>query len=187
MIKTLEAATERLKQGGLILYPTDTIWGIGCDAFNEGAIENIYKLKGRSAEKSLIILVDEARNLFKYLSNPHPDIIQIIRAFERPTTVIYEDPIGFPDRLLAADGSLGIRVVRDAFCKRLIKKFGGPIVSTSANLSGDPSPGNFSEISEAIKSGVNYIAEHRQDETGQAVSSRIVKIKDDGVLEILRD
>lgn len=187
VIKTLEAATECLKQGGLILYPTDTIWGIGCDAFNQQAIENIYKLKDRSAGKNLIVLLDEGRNLLKYLPNPNPDILQIINSFHRPTTVIYKDVIGFPDSLLAADGSLGIRIVRDEFCKRLIKKFGDPIVSTSANLSGEPSPGNFSEISAAIKSGVNYIADHRQQETGSAVSSRIVRIKSDGTLEVIRE
>jgi len=187
VIKTLEKAANCLKQGGLLLYPTDTIWGIGCDAFNKSAIERIYTLKGRSSEKSLIILLDEARNLFKYLSNPHPDIIHIINNFEHPTTVIYENAVGFHERLLAADGTIGIRIVRDAFCKRLIKKIGGPIVSTSANRSGEPSPGNFSEISESIKSGVDYIAEHRMEETTKSVSSRIVKLNQNGELLVLRE
>jgi L-threonylcarbamoyladenylate synthase len=175
-----------LQQGGIILYPTDTIWGVGCDAGNAAAIRKIYDLKQRDDSKSLIILLAEAKDIFQYVANPHPDIVHIINGFERPTTVIYEQAIGLPDNLINADGSIAIRITKDPFCKMLIKRLKKPLVSTSANVSGMPSPVSFESVSDAIKTGVDYIVKHRQDEVSDAMPSRILKIKEDGAFLYIR-
>lgn len=179
-------ALETLKNGGIILYPTDTIWGIGCDATNATAISNIYRLKQRDDTKSLIILLAEAKDIFQYVANPHPDIIHFIQTFERPTTVIYEQAIGLPTNLINADGTIAIRVTKDPFCKMLVKRLKKPLVSTSANISGMPSPQSFQDISEEIKSGVDYIAKHRIDEVSTVTPSQILRIKEDGQFEYIR-
>jgi len=176
-----------IEKGGLILYPTDTIWGIGCDALNEQAIRKVYRIKQRDDAKSLIILLAEAKDIFNYVANPHPDIISIIHSFERPTTVIYDQAIGLPDNLRNADGSIAIRITNDPFSKSLVKKMKKPLVSTSANISGMPAPKNFSEIADEIKNGVDYIVDHRREENENPPSSRILKISPDGNFDIIRD
>jgi len=187
MWSEVKKANDVIESGGIILYPTDTIWGIGCDALNEKAITRIYALKNRADSKSLIILLAEPKDIFQFVANPHPDIISIVQSFERPTTVIYNQAIGLPDSLISQDGSIAIRITRDPFCKSLLKKMKKPLVSTSANISGNPSPKEFSTIESAIKNGVDYIVSHRQDEKTNVPSSRIVRIHEDGSLDIIRE
>lgn len=182
----VKRAVESLKQGGVILYPTDTIWGLGCNALDEKAIDKIFAIKHRPKEKSMIILLAEARDVLQYVAAPHPDIIDIVSSFEKPTTVIYPGALGFPDNLVQNDDTIAIRVTNDPFCKSLIKRLGAPLISTSANLSGEPSPKNYSDISEEVKQGVDYVVEYRREEINNPPASRIVTINEDGTLNIIR-
>lgn len=175
-----------LEQAGVILYPTDTIWGLGCDALNEAAVDRVFAIKNRPKDKSLIILVADARDIFKYVAMPHPDIVDIVNSFDRPTTVIYDGALGFPYNVVHEDGSIGIRVTTDPFCKALIKRLGRPVISTSANISGTPSAQFYAQIADEIKNAVDYAVQYRQNDTTPAQPSRIVKIKDDGSLDIIR-
>lgn len=178
----VEAALATLHNGGLILYPTDTIWGIGCDATNPVAVEKIYQLKQRANEKAMIVLVADARDLLQYVANVDLAIFDYLESVQKPTTVIYEGAIGLADNLLAEDGSAGIRVVEEPFLKHLIKRFRKPIVSTSANISGEPSPANFNEVGQQIRSGVDYIVEYRQADLTPATPSSVVKWSQEGII-----
>lgn len=182
----IDESVRVLEEGGLILYPTDTIWGIGCDASNEEAVEKVYRLKKRPDEKSLIVLLATEKDILQYVTQPDPGIFHYLKNINKPTTVIYDGALGFATNLVPADGSIAIRVVKDPFCQQLIKKFGKPIVSTSANISGEPSPVNFGVISAAIKEGVDYVVHHRREETSPAQPSAIIKWNADGSLTILR-
>lgn len=176
-----------LQNGGLILYPADTIWGIGCDATNEAAVAKIYTLKQRPDEKSMLVLVADEKQLNQYITLPHPEISNYLKKATRPTTVIYEGAINLAHNLInKTDNSIGIRIVQDDFCKQLIKRFRKPIVSTSANISGQPSPQIFAAITSEIKNGADYIVEHRQNETAAAAPSAIVKRNADGSMFIIR-
>jgi L-threonylcarbamoyladenylate synthase len=175
-----------LTAGGSILYPTDTVWGVGCDALDENAVDKVFSLKNRPKEKSLIVLLADARDILKYVAAPHPDIIDIVESFKQPTTVIYEAALGFPENAVHEDGSIAIRITTDPFCVALIKRFRKPIISTSANLSGQPTPDVFSKVDEYIKTGVDYVVRHRQDDTVSRQPSRLVRIQGDGSLQILR-
>lgn len=175
-----------LQNGGLILYPTDTVWGIGCDATNAEAVEKIYTLKKRNDKRSMIVLMADERDILQYITQPDPKVSDYIKGIHKPTTVIYDGAIGFADNLLPDDGSVAIRIVNDQFCKHLIKRFRQPIVSTSANISGYPAPAVFADIDVAIKNGVDYIVQHRQDDTTPSVPSSIVKWNADGSLHIIR-
>lgn len=175
-----------LNAGGTILYPTDTIWGIGCDAMNEEAVEKVFDIKQRPKEKSFIILLADARDILQYIAAPHPDVIDIVSNFNRPTTVIFDGALGFPDNLVSEDGSIAIRIPDDPFCKALLKRFRKPIVSTSANISGRPSPLTFNLVEQEIKNSVDYVVQHRQDDLGIRQPSGIVRIQEDGELEIIR-
>lgn len=183
----INRALQVIDAGGIILYPTDTIWGIGCDATNMDAIKKIYHLKQRDDSKSLIILLAEAKDIFQYVANPHPDIIHIIKEFDRPTTIIYEQAIGLPDNLVSKDGSIAIRITKDPFCKSLIKRLRRPLISTSANISGMPSPQAFDQVDDAIKNGVDYIVDHRRAEQNEVLPSRILKILPDGSINVIRE
>ncbi len=183
----INKALQVVEEGGLILYPTDTIWGIGCDATNSEAIRRIYALKQRDDSKSLIILLAEAKDIFQYVANPHPDIVHLVKQFERPTTVVYDQAIGLPDNLVNKDGTVAIRVTKDPFCKSLIKRLKRPLISTSANISGSPSPKSFDDIQEEIKRGVDYIADHRREEKNEVPPSRILKMLADGSIEVIRE
>ena len=176
----IEKTIAVLKNGGLILYPTDTIWGIGCDATNTDAVKKIYSIKKRMESKALISLVANATQL-KQLSSKIPKE----GLNENPTTIIYNQVTGLANNLLAPNGSAGIRIAQDEFCKELIKVFGKPIVSTSANISGEHSPINFSEISEEIKNNVDYIVNLRQNEDMQTPSA-ILHVNSDGSIKKLR-
>jgi L-threonylcarbamoyladenylate synthase len=175
-----------LRNGGIILYPTDTIWGIGCDATNEKAIQRIFKLKQREESKSLIILLADERSLLQYIAAPDPAVFDYLETLHQPTTIIFNGAIALPDNLINKDGTIGIRIVKEDFCRHLVKRLGNPIVSTSANISGTPSAATFSEISPEIITGVDYVVKHRQHENKPAQASKVVKWEDDGTLTVLR-
>ncbi|HMU46379.1 MAG TPA: L-threonylcarbamoyladenylate synthase [Chitinophagaceae bacterium] len=174
-----------LQAGGLILYPTDTIWGIGCDATNEQAVEKIFELKKRPDEKSMIILVADERDILQYVAAPDLQVFDYLKEVQKPTTVIYDGAIGLADNLIAADGSIAIRICQEEFCRHLLKRFRKPIVSTSANISGQPSPKIFQEITDPIKEGVGYIVKYRQEDKAIAEPSSVLKWHN-GKIEILR-
>ena len=182
----IESCLEKLLQGGLILYPTDTVWGIGCDATNAEAVARIYQLKKRSDTKAMIVLVADEKDILHYVTQPELQIFDYIKGVNRPTTVIYEGAIELADNLLAEDGSVAIRICEDEFCKNLIKRYRKPIVSTSANISGYPSPQCFKDIEPLIINGVDYVVNYRQDDTEFRKPSSIVKWEKDGTLTIIR-
>jgi L-threonylcarbamoyladenylate synthase len=176
-----------LKKGGLILYPTDTVWGIGCDATNAKAVEKIYTLKKRPDEKAMIVLVADERDLLQYIAAPDLRVFDYLKETKKPTTVIYEHPIGIAENLSGKFGTIGIRICRDIFCKHLIKRFRKPIVSTSANISGQPAAKTFSEIDGVIKNGVDYIVHYRQDDEQIAAPSSVIRWNKDGSVTVLRE
>jgi L-threonylcarbamoyladenylate synthase len=182
----IQSALQSLRSGGIILYPTDTIWGIGCDATNEAAVQKIYELKQRPDHKSMIVLLATERDLLQYIAAPDMEVFNYLDSVTKPTTIIYEGALGLADNLLGADGSIGIRIVKDEFCKHLIKRLGKPLVSTSANLSGKPSPQVFADIDMVIKAGVDYIIQYRQDDSSPKQPSSIVKWNKDASVTIIR-
>ncbi len=175
-----------LEEGGTILYPTDTVWGLGCDATNEAAVEKLFLLKRRPQNKSMIILLADARDVLQYVAAPPPDIIAILESFEQPTTVIYDHALELAENVLHPDGSIGIRVTGDPFCKALIKRFRKPIVSTSANISGEQAPAVFRDISPEVISGAGYVVRFRQDDHTSRQPSAIIRINDDGEIVKIR-
>jgi L-threonylcarbamoyladenylate synthase len=182
----IEQSLLTLKSGGLILYPTDTVWGIGCDATDPAAVEKIFTLKQRPDEKAMIVLVAEERDIVQYVAHPDLAVFDYLQKTLRPTTVIYKGAIGLADNLIGSDGSIAIRICRDVFCRHLIKRFRKPIVSTSANLSGQPAPAIFATITEEIKNGVDYIVKYRQEDETVAEPSSIIKWNKDGTITVLR-
>lgn len=180
----LEQCLKVLEEGGLILYPTDTIWGIGCDATNSAAVQKVYALKQRHDEKALIILVAEERDVLKYVAGADLAVFDHLQQTSKPTTVIYDGAIGLADNLTGKDGSIGIRICQEPFCRHLLKRFRKPIVSTSANISGEPSPASFSAISPAIQNGVDYVVQYRQDDVKPVMPSSIIRWKDGAVIVI---
>jgi L-threonylcarbamoyladenylate synthase len=183
--KEIDNAITILNEGGLILYPTDTVWGIGCDATNKEAIEKIFKLKKRSDKKTMICLVANQFMLEQYVEKVPEPAYDIMDLSERPVTIIYDNPRCVADNLIAEDNTLAIRVASDNFCQQLIKKFKRPIVSTSANIAGEPTPGSFSEISELILKGVDYVVNLEQKKINNSPSS-IIKLGNDGIVKIIR-
>jgi L-threonylcarbamoyladenylate synthase len=177
---------ETLRQGGIILYPTDTIWGIGCDATNPKAVGKIFDLKRRSAAKSMIVLLADPREINRYTSHPQPYIAEYLENATKPTTVIYESALGLAENLVSEDGSVAIRIVQENFCRHLIKRFRKPLVSTSANISGQHSPESFAGISDEIKQGVDYIVRYRQQDDQPYSASAIVRFNKSGEPTILR-
>ncbi len=182
----LKNALDVLKKGGVILYPTDTIWGIGCDGTNTKAVERIYQIKKREDSKSMLMLVDEAWRLSDYILEVPEIALQLIEVSETPLTIIYPAAKGISPKLISEDGSIGIRVTSDEFCRKIIGNLNKPLVSTSANISGSPSPQNFSEISEEILKSVDYVVKWRQEEKGKSRPSSIIKISSRGEIEIIR-
>ncbi|HBN05323.1 MAG TPA: threonylcarbamoyl-AMP synthase [Bacteroidales bacterium] len=169
---------EILNNGGIILYPTDTIWGLGCDATNIKAIEKIISLKGRDSSKNLIILVSNIEMLEKYIEFLPSQALSLLNEFETPLTIIYPKSKNLPS-LLSQDETIGIRIPKHKYCQELIRNFKKPVVSTSANISNQPSPKSFKEISNEIKNGVDFIAEVEQDKESSQASS-IFKITLEG-------
>jgi L-threonylcarbamoyladenylate synthase len=173
--KDIELCLQALRGGGIILYPTDTVWGIGCDATNEKAVERIYKLKKRTDNKALIVLVAEQRDVLQYVANPDTRVFEYLETVSKPTTVIYKGAIGLAENVVGKDGSVAMRICQDDFCRNLIKRLRKPLVSTSANISGKPIANMFDEIGIEIKIGVDYIVTHRQDEKEPAAPSTLIK------------
>ena len=182
----VERALGVLRSGGVILYPTDTIWGLGCDATRADAIQRIYQIKQRDDSKSLIILVAEDRDILQFVAAPDPAVFDFIQEQTRPTTIIFENALGLPGNLVAGDGSIAIRIVQDEFCRHLIKRLRKPLVSTSANISGESSPQKFSDISQTIRESVDYVVNWRQDEDKSAQASQIIKWDNDGRVTVIR-
>lgn len=184
-IEDLTEIVEQLKAGKTILYPTDTIWGLGCDATNQEACDRILHLKNRPATKSFIVLVDGFQMLERYIPDFHPICYDLVDVSDRPLTIIYPGAKGLASNVLAEDGSVGIRITKDPMCIKLIRGLKRPIVSTSANLSGEKNPTSFSAISAEIKNSVDIILEERiNEQMNQA--SQIIKIGIDGSVEVIR-
>ena len=187
MHEDIKEACKILRSGGVILYPTDTVWGLGCDATDGDAVKKIYEIKQRTDSKAMLALVDDASKIRLY-TKEMPDIAwDLIEMSEKPLTIIYSDACNLAPELLAEDGSIGIRVTKEAFSKKLCEMFRKPIVSTSANISGMPTPANFSEISPEIKQVVDYIVSYRQDEQSKPKPSSIIKLDVDGSIKIIRE
>ncbi|ETN96059.1 L-threonylcarbamoyladenylate synthase [Zhouia amylolytica] len=181
----IEKSLEVLNKGGLILYPTDTVWGIGCDATNPEAVKKVYDLKQREDSKALICLVSDTRMLAKYIYEVPEVAYQLLDASDKPTTIIYDNPINVAGNLVASDNTLAIRVASDEFCQRMVRQFKRPLVSTSANISGYPTPQSFSEINQEILKGVDYVVNLHRDKKCNKPST-IIKIGNDGVFKIIR-
>ena len=183
--KDIQECLTVLNNGGIILYPTDTVWGIGCDATNVKAVQKVFELKHRADNKALIVLVTEEQDILQYVAAPDMEIFDYLASNEKPTTVIYKGAIGLADPLLAQDGSVGIRICQDRFCRQLIKRFQKPIVSTSANISGQPTPMRFTEIEPTLMNRVDYTVQWRQDDEKEGQPSRIIRWEN-GKVEVIR-
>lgn len=177
---------DTLKSGGTILYPTDTIWGIGCDATNAEAIQKIFEIKKREPSKSMIILVDSVKRLQDIVEVPEL-AWEIMDLSEKPVTIIYDNPKGLPQELLAEDGSVGIRLVKELYLKKLIGKLNKPIVSTSANLSGSKSPMKFADISQEIINSVDAVSDEEHDKISEYNGSSVIRMWIDGRVKVLRE
>lgn len=187
MEEDIKKAFEVLVSGGLILYPTDTIWGIGCDATNEEAVHRVYELKRRIDSKALITLLDNPIKLDYYIDEVPSIAWDLIELSEKPLTIIYDGARNVAPNLMAEDGSLAIRITKEKFSQELCKRFRKALVSTSANISGEPAPANFDDISEEIKQGVDYIVKYRQDDTSKSKASSIIKLGKTGEVKIIRE
>lgn len=176
-----------MNEGGVILYPTDTIWGIGCDATNEEAVRRVYQIKQRSDSKAMLVLVDSPVKVDFYVQDVPEVAWDLIEVADKPLTIIYSGARNLASNLIAEDGSVGIRVTNEEFSKRLCQQFRKAIVSTSANISGQPSPANYSEITEELKSMVDYVVGYRQEEMGHPKPSSIIKLDKGRVIKIIRE
>lgn len=186
MTDDIQKCIEVLKRGGLILYPTDTIWGIGCDATNVSAVKKVYALKKRADSKAMIVLLDSEEHLDHYVVDVPEMAFELIHVAVKPLTIVYEGAFNVAPNLLGHNDSLGIRVPNEQFSNQLCAAFGKPIVSTSANVSGAPSPKMFAEISKEIVEGVDYVVRYRQDDRTPATASNIIMLGSDGTFKILR-
>lgn len=182
----INKALEVLKKGGLILYPTDTVWGIGCDATNPEAVKKVYALKQREDSKALICLVADDRMLKKYVKKVPEVALNIIDVTDKPTTIIYDDAQNLASNLIAEDGTIAIRIPDDEFCFQLSRRLNGAIVSTSANISGYPTPNSFKEIQQEVLKGVDYVVNLRHEKICAKPSS-IIKLSNNGVVKIIRE
>jgi len=179
-------ALKTLISGGIILYPTDTIWGLGCDATNTEAVGKIYRIKSRAEAKSMIILIDHIDKLSTYVEKV-PDITaDLLASITNPVTIIYSNARKLAANAIASDGTIAIRIVKDEFCAELIRRFGKPIVSTSANISGNETPVVFSQIDAEIKQSADYIVSYKQDYFTRSKPSTIIRLRDDGMYTIIR-
>lgn len=184
MEEDIAHALDTLIKGGIILYPTDTVWGIGCDATNETAVAKIYALKKRADTKAMIVLVPEEQWILNYVAEPAPKVVDYIKGITKPTTVIYEHARHLASNLIAADGSIAIRICKADFAFQLMQAFGKPIVSTSANISGLPTPMCFKDISLDILEGVHYVVRTEQEDNTLKQPSAIVKWEQDQLIVI---
>lgn len=184
--KDIDQCLAVLKEGGTIVYPTDTIWGIGCDATNEIAVEKVIRIKHRPQNKSFVILVADENDILKYTASPDLEVFNYLASTTRPTTVIYEHAVGLARNAVADDGSIAIRIVQDEFCRHLIKRFRRPLLSTSANTSGQPAPPVFGAIEEEILKNVDYVVEHRRNDSTPVQPSSIIKWGSGGKFTVIR-
>lgn len=182
----INKALEVLKSGGVILYPTDTIWGLGCDATNQAAVDKLLKIKNRPAEKSLIVLLDVDNKIQSYINEVPEVAYDLIEYAENPLTIIFSGAKNLAANVINEDGSVGIRVVKHDFCTPLIQRFRKPIVSTSANISGAPSPKNFDDVSSEITEAVDYIVDFEQENKSSRKPSTIMKLSPGGQFEFIR-
>jgi L-threonylcarbamoyladenylate synthase len=184
----VDAAVDALLLQQVILYPTDTVWGLGCDAEVPPAVERLYKLKQRPPEKSCIVLVADEVMFARYAKVVPPHLSKLLAAQSKPTTYVVPGSRHLAPSLLAADGTIGLRVVLDdEFCHKVVRRLGHGLVSTSANLSGEPTPGLYAEVNPTLVRGADYVVNWRQDETSRTTPSRVVRVLDDGEMEVLRD
>ncbi len=183
----IKKACEIMQKGGVILYPTDTVWGIGCDATNEEAVKRVYEIKRRADSKAMLVLVDNPVKVDFYVKEVPSVAWDLIDLTTKPLTIIYEGARNLAPNLLAEDGSVGIRVTQETFSKELCFRFRKAVVSTSANISGEPSPAVYSEISQEIKDAVDYVVDFRRDETGHPKPSSIIKLGSGGEIKIIRE
>jgi L-threonylcarbamoyladenylate synthase len=182
--KDIDNCLSVLNAGGVILYPTDTIWGLGCDATNFKAVQKLTNLKGKPLNKGLIVLLAFERDVLQYVANPDLEVFDYLATIKKPTTVIYENGLSVADEVLNEDGSIAIRLVSEDFCRHLLKRFKKPVVSTSANLHGQGSPQNFSEVSPFIKSAVGYVVDYKQNEEMSGQASAIIRWKNGNAVVI---
>jgi len=185
--KDFDKTLDVLRNGGVILYPTDTIWGLGCDATNQTAVSRIYEIKKRADSKSMLTLVDQAGRLDSYLEEVPELAYDLIEMSEKPLTIIYPGAKNIAKNLLAEDGSIGMRVANDKFCQSLVQRLRKPIVSTSANFSGEPSPCSYMEIDDELKGLVDYVVEYRQDDNEETMPSSIIKLGVGGEVVVIRE
>jgi L-threonylcarbamoyladenylate synthase len=178
---------EVMRKGGVILYPTDTVWGIGCDATNAEAVKRVYEIKRRADNKALLLLVDSADRISRYVANVPMVAWDLIELTDKPLTIIYDGARNLAPNLIAEDGSVGIRVTSELFSKELCYRFQKAVVSTSANVSGEPTPRFFAEISPEIIDAVDYVVNYKQLEKGSPKSSSIIKLKENGTVTIIRE
>lgn len=175
-----------MRKGGIILYPTDTIWGIGCDATNVDAVKRVYELKRRADNKAMLVLMESEKMLERYVENVPEMAYELISVAVSPLTIIYDGGYNLAPNLLGDNNSIGIRISHEKFSQLLCRRFGKPIVSTSANISGEPSARTYKEISDEIKKGVDYIVRYRRDDANPHSASNIIKLSEDGTIKILR-
>lgn len=187
MIDDIKSALAVLQKGGVILYPTDTIWGIGCDACNEEAVKRVYEIKNRADSKSMLVLMENAALLDRYVDEVPEIAFDLIELTDKPLTIVYDGAKNLARNLVAEDGSIGIRITTEAFSSELIRRFKRPIVSTSANRSGNPSPSCFDEIKQEIIDSVDYVVKFRQDDTHKAAPSGIIKLGRGGEIKVIRE
>ena len=185
MMTEIQNALEVLKKQQIILHPTDTVWGIGCDATSEEAVSKVFEIKQRSESKSLVILVDSIEMLKKYIPKVSKSVLELLEKTSNPTTIIYDNPSGLAKNVVATDNTVAIRIVQHEFCKQLISAFGKPIVSTSANISGKSTPKSFKEIEPSILDSVDYIVNLQREEVNEK-SSTILKVNEKGEITVLR-
>jgi L-threonylcarbamoyladenylate synthase len=186
MKQEIDKAIQILKDGGVILYPTDTVWGIGCDATNEAAVAKVNEIKGRTADKSLIILLDADHKIQSYVTEIPEVAYELIEYAENPMTIVFSGAKNLAKGVINTDGSVGIRIVKHDFCAQLLHRFRKPIVSTSANLSGQPSPKFFDDIDEEVKAAVDYIVDLHQEDRTVKKPSTIIKLGPSGQFEFIR-
>lgn len=186
MTEEIKRACQVMREGGVILYPTDTVWGIGCDATNEEAVRRVFQIKQRQDSKALLVLVDTPVKVDFYVQGVPEIAWDLIELADKPLTIIYSGARNLAPNLLAEDGSVGIRVTQEEFSRRLCQQFRKAIVSTSANISGQPSPGCFADISEEVKRAVDYVVDYRQEENACPRPSSIIKLDAGGVIKIIR-
>ena len=184
--RELTNALAALHSGGTILYPTDTVWGIGCDCTNERAVDKIFKIKKRDSSKSLVLLVDNDARLLRYVKTGPEIAWELMQYRDKPLTIVYPEGKNVAKNMIGPDKSIAIRITSDIFCKSLIRSFDNGLVSTSANISGNASPENFSDIDEEIISAVDYVVDLRQEEKTPASPSSIIKVGLKGEIQIIR-